>query len=207
VVDVPLDLLVACEHPSPEIRGSPRHRWPLSRVIARDHGDRAGRVASRDDAVVSDLPRSCYQRATALVTDPAGRLLVFDHVGDPAPGTQVPAGGVEANEEPAAAVRRELAEESGLDTARLVRKLGEVWYVAAVGNVPPGLEEQVHHAYHLHLDEPPVEDTWEWDECGGGDVPLHRFAFRWVTLDQAAAILRPIQAIWTEPLRSSLAHL
>jgi 8-oxo-dGTP pyrophosphatase MutT (NUDIX family) len=156
---------------------------------------------------VFDLPRTCYQRATALVTDPVGRLLVFDHVGDPAPGTQVPAGGIKAHEEPAAAVLRELAEESGLETAQLVRKLGEAWYVAEVGNVPAGLEEQVHHAYHLHLDEPPSEETWEWDECSDGGVPLHRFAFRWVTLESAAQVLWPIQALWIASLRCSLAHL
>lgn len=154
-----------------------------------------------------ELPRTCYQRATAVVTDPAHRLLVFDHVPSGTSGTQIPAGGIHDGEHPADAVVRELAEESGVTGARLVRKLGEVWRVATPGNVPAGLEEQVHHAFHLHLDAPTPEDAWEWDECSDGDVPLHRFAFRWVELDLAAAELFPIQALWLDPLRCSLAHL
>lgn len=152
-------------------------------------------------------PPSCYQRATALVTDPAHRLLVFDHVGEPKAGTQVPAGGIKSGEVHEAAVLRELAEESGITTARIVRKLGEVWRTAKPGHVPPGLEEQVHHAFHLHLDEAPGTEEWEWDECSDGDVALHRFALRWVDLDEAALALFPIQALWMAPLRDSLEHL
>jgi 8-oxo-dGTP pyrophosphatase MutT (NUDIX family) len=151
-----------------------------------------------------DLPRTCYQRATALVTDPSGALLVFDHVGEAAAGTQVPGGGIKAHEDPATAVLRELAEESGVTTARLVRKLGEVWNQAPAGRVPVGLEEQVHHAFHLHLDEPTDPATWEWDECGDGEVPLHRFAFRWIDLDTASTVLWPVQSLWLAPLRMSL---
>jgi uncharacterized protein len=151
-----------------------------------------------------DLPRTCYQRATALLTDPDGRLLVFDHVGDPRPGTQVPAGGIKAGEHPVDAAVRELAEESGITGASVVRKLGEAWHVAPVGNVPTGLEEQVHHAFHLHLDGPPQQEAWEWDECGDGDVPLHRFSLRWVDLDEASAALHPVQAMWIPALRASL---
>ncbi len=150
-----------------------------------------------------ELPRDCYQRATAFVTDPAGRLLVFDHVGEPQAGTQVPAGGIHAGESPVDAALRELAEESGIRDARVVRKLGEAWRYADHGRVPAGLEEQVQHAFHLHLGAL-TAPTWEWDECGDGEVPLHRFAFRWVDLDAAAAELWPIQAMWIEPLRCSL---
>ena len=154
-----------------------------------------------------ELPRDCYQRATAFVTDPDGRLLVFDHVGEPEAGTQVPAGGIHAGEHPADAVRRELAEESGITDARLVRKLGEAWRYADHGRVPRGLEEQVQHVFHLHLDGPTESSAWEWDECGDGDLPLHRFAFRWVDLETAASELWPIQAMWIEPLRCSVGRL
>lgn len=151
-------------------------------------------------------PLSCYQRATALVTDPSHRLLVFDHLGSPEAGTQVPAGGIKADEPHEVAVQRELAEESGIRSARIIRKLGESWYRAAPGNVPAGLEEQVHHAFHLHVDAVP-EEAWEWDECSDGDVALHRFVFRWIDLDAAATALHPVQAMWLPSLRVSLENV
>lgn len=150
-------------------------------------------------------PPPCYQRAAAFVTDPGGRLLVFDHLDVPAAGTQVPAGGIHDGEAPDVAVVRELVEESGIDDAVLVRKLGEAWRMAESGNVPPGFEEQVTHAYHLVLhDLGERADTWEWDECDGGDVVKHRFVLRWATLDQAATELWPTQAMWLPSLRCSM---
>ncbi|MGY6501782.1 MAG: NUDIX domain-containing protein [Acidimicrobiales bacterium] len=152
-------------------------------------------------------PPPCYQRAVAFVTDPDGRLLVFDHIDVPSAGTQVPAGGIHDGEAPEVAVVRELVEESGIDDARLVRKLGEVWRVAEAGNVPAGLEEQVGHAFHLVLDDLAGREAWEWDECDGGDVAKHRFALRWAPLDDAADQLWPTQAMWLHSLRCSLDRL
>ena len=51
-------------------------------------------------------------------------LLVFDHRDHPAAGTQVPAGGVAAGEESAAAALREVVEETGLTGVVLGRRLG-----------------------------------------------------------------------------------
>jgi 8-oxo-dGTP pyrophosphatase MutT (NUDIX family) len=60
----------------------------------------------------------------------------------------VPAGGIAAGESPSDAVRRELAEESGLIAAWLVRKLGESWFFASAGDVPRG------YAFRwVHLDQ------------------------------------------------------
>ncbi|MFJ4841553.1 NUDIX domain-containing protein [Streptomyces sp. NPDC088746] len=53
----------------------------------------------------------------------AAELLVFDHVGMADAGTQVPAGGVEPGEELSHAVLREVAEETGLLTAGVVRPM------------------------------------------------------------------------------------
>lgn len=156
--------------------------------------------------VMHPWPPQCYQRATAYVTDSAGRLLVFDHLDWPAAGTQVPAGGIKAGEAADVAVVRELVEESGVADAALVRKLGETWYLATPGNVPVGLEEQVQHAFHLRLPGLPAAEACEWDECSDGDVPLHRFAFRWVTVDAARDLLHPIQSMWLEALRLSMAR-
>ena len=137
------------------------------------------------------------------MTDPHGRLLVFDHVDVPASGTQVPAGGIHDGETADEAVVRELAEESGIECASIIRKLGETWYMAEVGHVPAGLEEQIQHAFHLCLDVPPA-GMWEWNEKSGGDIVEHRFAFRWVSLDDAGALLWPVQAMWVNALRLSL---
>lgn len=50
-------------------------------------------------------------------------LLVFDHVGVPEAGTQVPAGGVGAGAGLEEAVLREVAEETGLSTATVVGRI------------------------------------------------------------------------------------
>lgn len=130
---------------------------------------------------------------------------MFDHIDAPAAGTQVPAGGIHDGETAEDAVVRELAEESGIECASIVRKLGETWYVAEFGNVPQGLEEQVQHAFHLCLEMLPAE-AWEWDEKSGGDIVEHRFAFRWVSLEDADALLWPVQAMWVNALRLSLSN-
>lgn len=163
-------------------------------------------VVSDRLSTMSPWHPDCYQRATAYLTDPLGRLLVFDHFDIPAAGTQVPAGGIHNGESPEDAVVRELAEESGIDSASLVRKLGETWYMAERGNVPPGLEEQIQHAFHLRLQEPTPDDEWEWEEKSGGDVVEHRFVFRWVSLNDAHELLWPIQAMWIEAVRLSLTN-
>ena len=157
-------------------------------------------------AGMSDWHPDCYQRATAYVTDPKGRLLVFDHLDSPEAGTQVPAGGIHDGETALDAAVRELAEESGIESAVLFRKLGETWYMSKPGNVPTGLEEQIQHAFHFFLPDPPAAEEWEWDEKSGGDVVERRFVLRWVTFEEAAKLLWPFQAMWIDPVRVSLAN-
>lgn len=156
------------------------------------------------DETATVPPSSPYQRAVAFVTNLDGHLLVFDHVGDPSSGTQVPAGGISATETPESAVTRELAEESGLESAGVIRKLGEAWNRSRPEHVPVGYEEQLQQAFHLHIDGP-VADSWEWDECDGGTVARHRFAFRWVTIEDARQLLWPAQAMWLSQLQLSSA--
>ncbi|RBY80407.1 NUDIX hydrolase [Blastococcus sp. TF02-09] len=147
----------------------------------------------------------CYQRAIAYVTDPTGRLLVFEHR-DVDAGTQVPGGGIRVGESAEDAVLRELVEESGLDVAVVVRKLGEAWDRSESGTVPAGLEERSQHAFHLRLVDPPQHERWEWEERSGGAVVEQRFAFSWIALDQAERILGPSQAMWIDAVRLSLRH-
>lgn len=72
--------------------------------------------------------------------------------------------------------------------------------------MPVGLEEQVHHAFHLHADECPFGERWEWEEKSGGDIVEHRFAFRWLELDKAFDSLWPSQAMWINAVRISLSN-
>ena len=166
--------------------------------------DGDGRPTRRLAAMAAWQP-DCYQRAIAYVTDPVGRLLVFEHV-DVDAGTQVPGGGIHVGESAEDAVLRELAEESGVDSAVVVRKLGEAWNRSEPGKVPEGLEEQIQHAFHLRLDGPPQHERWEWAETSGSDVVGHRFALRWIALDEAELVLWPSQAMWIDPVRVSLRH-
>jgi 8-oxo-dGTP pyrophosphatase MutT (NUDIX family) len=172
--------------------------------VVAGHGEDSARSVKRLVAMSSWHP-DCYQRAVAYVTDPGGRLLVFDHV-DVDAGTQVPAGGIHEGESAEGAVLRELAEESGIDAATLVRKLGEAWGRSAPGNVPAGLEEYVQHVFHLRLDRLPPDEVWEWHERPDGERIEHRFVFRWASLEDATEILWPHQAMWIEALRTSLRH-
>lgn len=154
---------------------------------------------------MADWHPECYQRAVAYVTDPSGRLLVFDHVGVDA-GTQVPAGGIHEGESAELAVRREIVEESGIEEAILVRKLGESWNRSEPGRVPADLEEQILHVFHLRLDQPSPQEEWTWEERSGGETVEFRFALRWVSLDEAEKLLWPPQAMWIPAVRLSLAH-
>jgi 8-oxo-dGTP pyrophosphatase MutT (NUDIX family) len=150
-------------------------------------------------------PPPSYQRALAYVTDPAGRLLVFDHIDNTLAGTQVPGGGIKPDESPEQACLRELAEEAGTTTAQFVRKLGEGWWHADVGDVPAGLEEVVQHVFHLRVDEA-GPDTYDWDDYDGGTELIYRFRCSWTTIDEAATALWPSQQMWLPSLRVSLRY-
>ncbi|MCM2577144.1 NUDIX hydrolase [Streptomyces meridianus] len=59
--------------------------------------------------------------AYAVRSEPVPELLVFDHVGMPEAGTRIPAGGVQPGVDLERAVLRELAEETGVTDAVVVR--------------------------------------------------------------------------------------
>lgn len=88
-------------------------------------------------------------------------LLVFDHVGMPEAGTQIPAGGVHPDEELEQAVLREVAEETGLLTAAVVRRL-------IVENKPHPHTRQPRRTTYFHLQAPATTPT-TWNHTVHGD--------------------------------------
>jgi ADP-ribose pyrophosphatase YjhB (NUDIX family) len=72
---------------------------------------------------VSTVPPRIRVAAYVIRPKPQPELLIFEHVGLPEAGQQVPAGGVNANEDLPTAVLREVAEETGLTSATIVRAL------------------------------------------------------------------------------------
>lgn len=118
-------------------------------------------------------------RVLAYVTrEREGRreLLVFDQIGDPAAGTQVPAGRLDPGESLEEGLRRELHEEAGLDRVRIVRELpvtGE-WVAQSPYD---------DHAFEVCVEggEPP--DSWEHLVHGDGDDAGLVFAYRWEPLE------------------------
>ena len=109
-------------------------------------------------------------------------LLVFDHIGMPQAGTQVPAGGVRPGEELHQAVLREVAEETGLRTASVVRRI-------AVEEKPHPVTHRPRRTTYFHLQAPATTaDTWNHTVFGDGDDTGLTFTCRFVPLP----ITRPL---------------
>ena len=100
-----------------------------------------------------------YRRVVGYVVRD-GELMVFEHRDFPKAGTQVPAGTVEDDEEPAATV---------------VRELGTTDAIAPRGDPRRNL------FYELTTDEP--RDSWEHVVHGGGGDDGLVFVCRFVPLD------------------------
>ena len=130
-------------------------------------------------------------KVVAFVTrnGPTGaELLVFDH---PNAGVQVPAGTLEAAENPLDGARREAWEETGLADLRLVAPLGQC-------NDGPG-GEIVRHFFHFGSEMETAEDWWVVSPDGGG-LCWH---CRWAPLSDVRLVAS--QQEWLDPLRTSLA--
>lgn len=109
-------------------------------------------------------------------------VLVFDHVDVPDSGTQVPAGGMEPGESVEEAALREVAEETGLTGARVVRRLG-------VSDRPhPDTGAPQHTTYVLmrydgRSDQPAEPWTWKVEGEGEDGGMLFRCWFTPLPLD------------------------
>ncbi|MFB4421361.1 NUDIX domain-containing protein [Streptomyces sp. QL37] len=109
-------------------------------------------------------------------------LLVFDHVGMADAGTQVPAGGVEPDEELSRAVLREVAEETGLLTAGVVRPV-------AVDERPHPRTRQPRTTTFFLLRAPEdTPDAWVHRVRGDGEDAGLTFACRF----EALPLRRPL---------------
>jgi 8-oxo-dGTP pyrophosphatase MutT (NUDIX family) len=118
------------------------------------------------------VPKVC-----AYLTRRGGaQLLVFrgpDHE-----GLQVPKGTVESGEALDAALRREVAEESGLAVSGARRVASDVW----TRRVGP-LEKYVRHFYHVEVEE--RRDEWDHVVTGHGQERGQTFEYFWVDLPTA----------------------
>lgn len=121
---------------------------------------------------------------------PRTELLVFDHVGMPEAGTQVPAGTVEPGETPAQAVVREILEETGLAQVQVARFIGRFrWFCA--------LRREVHdrHVFVLTPNQP-LPDQWLHTVSAGVEDAGLVFSCYWLDADAAESALTGDQGIY-----------
>jgi 8-oxo-dGTP pyrophosphatase MutT (NUDIX family) len=145
-------------------RPRPEGGLPASRGTA---SHTLGSTRVRPGAVLTRL------RVVAYVTRGA-ELLVFDHQGDPASGTQVPAGRLDPGESLEEGLARELDEEVGI-RAHVVRELGHVTRRQGDGNV--------YESHYFQLETGDRRDAWEHVVHGDGDDAGFVFLCRFVPLD------------------------
>lgn len=106
----------------------------------------------------------------------APELLVFDHVGTPDAGTQIPAGGIRAGEDPHTAVLREVTEETGLDRCTVIGAVG-------IDHRPHPITGQLRHTHVLHLRaSDDSHDSWIHTVRGTDTDAGLQFACRFVSL-------------------------
>jgi 8-oxo-dGTP pyrophosphatase MutT (NUDIX family) len=133
-------------------------------------------------------------RVLAYVTrEHEGRteLLVFDQLGDPEAGTQVPDGRLEPGESLEEGLARELHEEAGLERARIVREL------PVLGDWVAGSEYE-NHAFEVRVEGAGPPDTWEHVVHGDGDDAGMVFLYRWVAIEPGLDLWRGLDPTYTQ---------
>ena len=125
------------------------------------------------------------RRRVAVYVERGSDLLVFEHRDQPDAGTQIPAGGLQRDEEPEAGVFREVFEETGLRLSAPPSLLG-------THDHPDGLGRPS-RTYFFTVDAPvDAPDAWEHQVTGEGDDNDLVFLCRF----DPAPTLWPVQAIY-----------
>lgn len=112
------------------------------------------------------------RKACAYVTRGDRELLVFE--GPDEDRLQVPKGTVEPDETPREALRREVAEESG------IRALDDVSHLATDVWPRRPSKRYVRHFYRVPVDDP--RDRWTHEVTGDGAEAGSEFEYRWIDL-------------------------
>lgn len=112
-------------------------------------------------------------------------ILAFCH---PLAGYQIIKGTIEPGEDPAAAVLRELYEESGIANATIERPLG-LWNPGVLGQI---------WAFYLCATPEPLPDTWQHYTTDGGG---HTFTFFW------QPITAPLNEAWHPVFVGAINHI
>lgn len=141
----------------------------------------------------------------AVVRENGGRreLLVFRH---PRAGVQLPKGTVEPDETLAAAVLRELHEESGLSLDAEPVAIG-TWNRLLDGTFGEAATLDL-HVWHLHLLPAPsgLPDRWSHRASGSAEEDGLVFAFHWLPIDEGLrGALHPVFGATVEMLLTHLA--
>lgn len=176
---IPGKRLVLC-HPSISSLGGGTAECSASMVL-QPLGMKGAIVNGRQDEMI------VRRKAFAYIVH-EGRIVLLYHPDHPEAGIQVPAGTMEDDEIPEAAVLREAFEETGLEGLRSVRFLSR----ERIDMRPWGKQEWHDRWFFLlALDTTgPLPERWERievDPFGGGE-PV-RFELRWTSLEQLPALI------------------
>ncbi|MEE2055997.1 NUDIX domain-containing protein [Rhodococcus artemisiae] len=129
------------------------------------------------------MPTPRRRVAAYVIRHRAGpELLVFDHLDIPDAGTQIPAGGIRADEDPHTAVLREVTEETGLDLCPVIGAVG-------IDHRPHPITGQPRHTHVLHLHAPEDDhDSWIHTVRGTDTDAGLQFACRFVSLPLSGSL-------------------